>query len=80
MAGPPALVDSSAKQVATLMDGRGGGRNGRFQGKAKNLGKRAEASICSWIAWSWCPMCFLCVRTSRQTYGSVKNVYREVVW
>ena len=43
IAGPAALVDSCGKDVAALMDGRGGGKGGRYAGKAKDLSKRGEA-------------------------------------
>ncbi|KNC53674.1 alanyl-tRNA synthetase domain-containing protein 1 [Thecamonas trahens ATCC 50062] len=36
------LVDAVGKQAASLMDGRGGGKGGKFQGKVANLGARGE--------------------------------------
>ncbi|EQC27172.1 hypothetical protein SDRG_14975 [Saprolegnia diclina VS20] len=38
LAGPEAFVAAEAKTVAGLLDGKGGGRKGLFQGKVKNVG------------------------------------------
>lgn len=37
LAGPAAFIAQHGKQLAQLIDGKGGGRNGVFQGKAKAL-------------------------------------------
>lgn len=39
LAGPAAFVTQHGKQLAQVIDGKGGGRNGVFQGKAKALSK-----------------------------------------
>ncbi|OQR96416.1 alanyl-tRNA synthetase domain-containing protein 1 [Achlya hypogyna] len=38
LSGPEAFVAAEAKTIAGLLDGKGGGRNGLFQGKVKRLG------------------------------------------
>jgi len=43
LAGPPALVDSASASVARALDGRGGGKGGRFQGKCQRLGEASNA-------------------------------------
>lgn len=43
VAGPPALVAAAAPAVASSLGGRGGGKGDRFQGKAPDLAKHAEA-------------------------------------
>ncbi len=37
LAGPAQVVDGLGKVLAAAIGGRGGGRNGKFQGKAKQL-------------------------------------------
>ena len=37
LVGQPDLVDKAGKQMAEILGGRGGGKNGRFQGKATKL-------------------------------------------
>jgi len=44
VAGPPALVDVAGPRVAAALEGRGGGRGGRFQGKASNLSAAPSAA------------------------------------
>ena len=41
--GPAELVKSLGNKVAAVMEGRGGGRPGRFQGKANRIDLRDEA-------------------------------------
>ena len=43
LAGPAALVDSASSGVAKALEGRGGGKGGRFQGKCARLGGVTEA-------------------------------------
>ena len=43
LTGHPALVEAASKGVAATLEGRGGGRSGRFQGKCAKLGRAAEA-------------------------------------
>ncbi len=40
--GPESLVDGLAAQVSSLLDGKGGGKKGRFQGKCKRLSARVQ--------------------------------------
>jgi len=44
LAGPPDLVDAASGGVAAALEGRGGGRGGRFQGKCQKVGA-AEAAM-----------------------------------
>lgn len=44
MAGPPALVAAAGAAAALELNGRGGGRGDRFQGKCSQLSKRAAAA------------------------------------
>jgi len=37
ISGPEQFINQHAKGIATLLEGKGGGRKGIFQGKAKNL-------------------------------------------
>ena len=41
--GPAGRVSSVGPKVAKLLEGRGGGKGGRFQGKASRLEHRAQA-------------------------------------
>lgn len=43
LAGPPALVDTASAGVAKALEGRGGGKSGRFQGKCQKLGAAGDA-------------------------------------
>ena len=43
LAGPPALVDVASGAVAQALDGRGGGKGGRYQGKCQKLAGASEA-------------------------------------
>lgn len=43
LAGPPALVDTASSDVAKALEGRGGGKGGRFQGKCQKLGGTVAA-------------------------------------
>lgn len=43
LAGPPELVDAASAGVANALDGRGGGKGGRFQGKCQKLGLVSDA-------------------------------------
>jgi len=43
MLGPIDVVKAVGPEVAKILHGRGGGKNGRFQGKAQNLGATREA-------------------------------------
>ncbi len=40
--GPEALVERLGAQVAALLEAKGGGKKGRFQGKAKRITARAD--------------------------------------
>ncbi|XP_038610469.1 alanyl-tRNA editing protein Aarsd1-like isoform X3 [Tachyglossus aculeatus] len=42
LAGPPEAVDTLGPRTAELLEGRGAGKRGRFQGKATKLSQRAE--------------------------------------
>ncbi|KAL2078205.1 hypothetical protein ACEWY4_025890 [Coilia grayii] len=42
LAGPTPIIDGLSKQVLELLQGKGAGKNGRLQGKAGSLAKRAE--------------------------------------
>ncbi|XP_012672799.2 alanyl-tRNA editing protein Aarsd1 [Clupea harengus] len=42
LAAPTSVVDSMGKRVLELLEGKGAGKNGRLQGKAGSLAKRAE--------------------------------------
>lgn len=42
LAGPAAFIAQHGKQLAQVINGKGGGRNGVFQGKAKALGRLDE--------------------------------------
>ena len=43
LAGPPALVDVASGAGAQALDGRGGGKGGRYQGKCQKLAGASEA-------------------------------------
>ncbi|XP_023573709.1 alanyl-tRNA editing protein Aarsd1 [Octodon degus] len=43
LAGPPMAVETLGPRVAEVMEGKGAGKKGRFQGKASKLSRRAEA-------------------------------------
>ncbi|XP_066521262.1 alanyl-tRNA editing protein Aarsd1 [Hoplias malabaricus] len=43
LAGPENVVTELGPRVSELLQGKGAGKNGRFQGKANSLAKRAEA-------------------------------------
>ncbi|XP_060719949.1 alanyl-tRNA editing protein Aarsd1 [Tachysurus vachellii] len=42
LAGPENIITEVGQRVAELLQGKGAGKNGRFQGKASSLAKRAE--------------------------------------
>lgn len=42
--GPAGIVGAFAPQVAQLLDGKGGGRAGRFQGRATHVEKAVAAT------------------------------------
>ncbi|XP_036387630.1 alanyl-tRNA editing protein Aarsd1 [Megalops cyprinoides] len=42
LAGPVGIVDELGPRVLELLEGKGAGKNGRFQGKANRMGWRAE--------------------------------------
>lgn len=50
LAGPPALVDAASTAVAKVLEGRGGGKGGRFQGKCSNLGAVNAAVVAATTA------------------------------
>lgn len=41
--GPDDILNTVGKKVAEIMEGRGGGRKGRFQGKALQINAREKA-------------------------------------
>ena len=43
LAGPDAAVSAAAPRVAALLEGRGGGKGGRYQGKGSRVDRREEA-------------------------------------
>ncbi|XP_018431118.1 PREDICTED: alanyl-tRNA editing protein Aarsd1 [Nanorana parkeri] len=43
LAGPPTIVDHLGPQVCQILDGKGAGKAGRFQGKANKMSRRGEA-------------------------------------
>lgn len=43
LAGPPRIVDDLGPQVCKILDGKGAGKGGRFQGKANKMSQRGEA-------------------------------------
>ena len=45
LAGPPPVVEAASAAVATMLEGRGGGKNGRYQGKCSNLGAAEAAAV-----------------------------------
>ncbi len=45
VAGPEERVAAAGPEVARILEGRGGGRGGTFQGKASRLDRRADAAI-----------------------------------
>jgi hypothetical protein len=45
LVGPASLVKGAGSEVAAAMEARGGGRPGRFQGKANRIDLRGEALI-----------------------------------
>jgi alanyl-tRNA synthetase len=49
LAGPAALVDAASAAVATALEGRGGGKGGRYQGKCMKLGA-ADAALAAAMA------------------------------
>ena len=44
LSGPPALVTAASTAVAEALDGRGGGKSGRYQGKCARLAGRDAAT------------------------------------
>ncbi|KAI1896520.1 hypothetical protein AGOR_G00095620 [Albula goreensis] len=42
LGGPVGIVDELGPRVAELLEGKGAGKKGRFQGKANRMGRRAE--------------------------------------
>jgi len=52
LAGPPDVVSKVGKPVAELLEGRGGGRSGKFQGKCSNLGAldKVKEYLCEQLA------------------------------
>ncbi|KAJ8414448.1 hypothetical protein AAFF_G00053180, partial [Aldrovandia affinis] len=42
LAGPVGIVDELGPRVAELLEGKGAGKKGRFQGKANRMGRRGE--------------------------------------
>ena len=42
LVGPPDVVAGLGPRVAAVLDGRGGGRKGMYQGKCKQLNKRRD--------------------------------------
>ena len=45
LSGPNELVAATSAAVAAALDGRGGGKGGRYQGKCKNVNGRDEAVV-----------------------------------
>ena len=45
LSGPDELVNATSGAVAAALDGRGGGKGGRFQGKCKSIGGRGDAVV-----------------------------------
>ncbi|KAM5126308.1 alanyl-tRNA editing protein Aarsd1 isoform 1-T4 [Mantella aurantiaca] len=43
LAGPPGIIESLGPQVCKILDGKGAGKAGRFQGKANRMSQRGEA-------------------------------------
>jgi len=43
LSGPPSLVEKASGGVATALNGRGGGKGGRYQGKCQKLGGATDA-------------------------------------
>uniref|UniRef100_G1RMI0 Alanyl-tRNA editing protein Aarsd1 n=1 Tax=Nomascus leucogenys TaxID=61853 RepID=G1RMI0_NOMLE len=43
LAGPPASVETLGPRVAEVLEGKGAGKKGRFQGKATKMSRRTEA-------------------------------------
>ena len=43
LSGPDELVAATSAAVAAALDGRGGGKGGRYQGKCKNVNGRDDA-------------------------------------
>uniref|UniRef100_A0A4W3HMU3 Uncharacterized protein n=1 Tax=Callorhinchus milii TaxID=7868 RepID=A0A4W3HMU3_CALMI len=42
LAGRPEAVETLGPKALLLLDGKGAGKNGRYQGKANKMGKRPE--------------------------------------
>ncbi|KFO34876.1 Alanyl-tRNA editing protein Aarsd1 [Fukomys damarensis] len=45
LAGPPEAVGTLGPRVAEVLEGKGAGKKGRFQGKATKMSRRAEARV-----------------------------------
>jgi misacylated tRNA(Ala) deacylase len=43
LSGPEEVVSRLGPQIANVLDGKGGGRKGRYQGKANKISARAAA-------------------------------------
>ncbi|XP_070536570.1 alanyl-tRNA editing protein Aarsd1-like [Ptychodera flava] len=43
LSGPADLISEAGPKIAEILDGKGAGKNGRYQGKANNLKKRKDA-------------------------------------
>ncbi|XP_044274581.1 alanyl-tRNA editing protein Aarsd1-like isoform X1 [Varanus komodoensis] len=48
LTGPPEAVEELGPRVAELLEGKGAGKNGRYQGKAKRMSQRAEVEALLW--------------------------------
>ncbi|XP_075206076.1 alanyl-tRNA editing protein Aarsd1-B-like isoform X3 [Anomaloglossus baeobatrachus] len=42
LAGPPEIIDQVGPRAASILDGKGAGKKGRFQGKANKMSQRGE--------------------------------------
>lgn len=42
LAGPPEIIDQAGPRAANILDGKGAGKKGRFQGKANKMSQRGE--------------------------------------
>nr|Q08B09.1 RecName: Full=Alanyl-tRNA editing protein Aarsd1-A; AltName: Full=Alanyl-tRNA synthetase domain-containing protein 1-A [Xenopus laevis]AAI24926.1 Aarsd1-a protein [Xenopus laevis] len=45
LAGPPGIVEKFGPRVCEILDGKGAGKCGRFQGKANKMSQRAEVEV-----------------------------------
>lgn len=45
LAGPDEAVETLGPRVAEVLEGKGAGKKGRFQGKATKMSRRAEAQV-----------------------------------